>query len=195
MSRAGLRALASDRTGATVVEFALVLPVLAITLMGLFDMAYNLYAASVTEGAVQKSARDATIQGASTAIQDTAIRTSVQQVVPGATVTISRKAYASFAKIGQAEDFTDANGDGRCNGGEPFEDVNGNRIWDADRGSAGQGGARDAVLLTVTATYRRAFPIGSFIGLPADNSLSSVAVLRNQPFDMQSNPVVVSNCA
>ena len=44
--------------------------------------------------------------------------------------------------------------------GEPFEDANANGTWDEDRGSDGQGGARDAVLYVVSVSYRRAFGVG-----------------------------------
>ena len=38
-----LSSLGRESEGATIVEFALVLPVLMVTLMGLFDLAYNMY--------------------------------------------------------------------------------------------------------------------------------------------------------
>lgn len=58
-----LAKLANNRQGATIVEFALILPTLLLTLMGLFDMAHNMYTAQILNGAVQEAARNSTIQG------------------------------------------------------------------------------------------------------------------------------------
>ena len=49
-----LKRLTADRQGATIVEFALVLPPLLLTLMGLFDMAHNMYTAQILNGAIQQ---------------------------------------------------------------------------------------------------------------------------------------------
>ena len=57
------RRLARDRSGAALVEFAFVAPVMILLMMGLGDMLYQLYAKSLLNGAVQKAARDSAIQG------------------------------------------------------------------------------------------------------------------------------------
>ena len=58
MSRPALRGflagLGGDRRGVTAVEFALIAPALMLILLGVFDAGYNLYAASVLNGATQK---------------------------------------------------------------------------------------------------------------------------------------------
>ncbi len=62
--RAVRRRLAADQIGATVVEFALIAPVLVMTLLGLFDMAYSTYTSSVMQGAIANAARNSAIEGA-----------------------------------------------------------------------------------------------------------------------------------
>jgi Flp pilus assembly protein TadG len=55
MARAPARTLAlllRDTRGATVVEFAAVAPVLLMVVLGLMDLSYNLYAATLLEGAI-----------------------------------------------------------------------------------------------------------------------------------------------
>jgi Flp pilus assembly pilin Flp len=189
------RSLARDERGATIIEFALVAPVLITLLMGLFDTGYNLYAASVLQGAIQKAARDSTIEGATPASLDAKVTLAVRRVVPNAALVFERENYSSFSDIGTPEDFTDLNGDGVCDNGEPYEDANGNNSWDTDRGRAGQGGARDAVLYTVKVTYPHAFPVGMLIGLSRDENLQSSTVLRNQPYsDQVVPPAVTRNC-
>lgn len=189
--------LLRDRCGAALVEFALLLPVLMILLLGTFDAGYSIYTKALLEGAIQKAARDSTIQGASTsqATIDANVSRAVRNIVPSAQIQFDRKAYASFSNVAQPEDFTDSNSDGICNNNEAYEDANGNNTWDADRGRSGFGGARDAVLYTVTVSYDRAFPIYKFIGVSDQISTESATVLRNQPWNIQNtSPPPVRNC-
>jgi len=193
-----LTRLARDERGATIVEFALITPALLITLMGLFDLAYNMYTAQQLQGAIQNAARQSTLEGASTNVSniDAIVTRAVHAVAGNATLTFDRTAYASFASVARPEDYTDVNNDGTCNDGEPFEDANDNGVWDADSGSSGFGGARDAVLYTVTVVYPRAFPIAKLIPGQTDNfTLTATTVLRNQPYGLQNTAsTATGNC-
>ena len=193
-----LTRLARDERGATIVEFALITPALLITLMGLFDLAYNMYTAQQLQGAIQNAARQSTLEGASTNVSniDGILTRAVHAVAGNATLTFDRTAYASFASVARPEDYTDVNNDGTCNDGEPFEDANENGVWDADSGSSGFGGARDAVLYTVTVVYPRAFPIAKLIPGQTDNfTLTATTVLRNQPYGLQNTAsTATGNC-
>lgn len=188
MTFARFRRVAIDRAGVTTVEFALVAPVLLVTVMGLFDLGYTMYTNSMLQGAIYKAARDSTIEGAAAKSSDIdkSVEEAVRGVVYHAELEFDRKSYASFADVSRPEDYSDIDKDGSCNNGEPFEDANGNGTWDQDRGSAGQGGARDAVLYTVTVTYDRPFPIASLIGQDNTFTLKSQTVLRNQPYGLQN---------
>jgi len=198
MSPRRFRSLLRANEGATIVEFALVLPPLMITLMGLFDLAYNMYTAEMLQGAIQTAARNSTIEGAAgnQASLDAIVTNAVHAVSPHATLQFDRRAYASFADVARPEDFTDIDSNGLCDNGEPFEDVNANGKWDADRAASGFGGARDAVLYSVTVNYPRAFPVSTFIpGQTDDFTLRTQTVLRNQPFGTQSTDTpATGNC-
>lgn len=197
MTRTGRRGVVSDRSGAAVVEFALIAPVFLVVLMGLFDVGYNMWATTMLQGALQQAARASTIEGADgriTAI-DSIISSAVHRVVPEATVTFVRKSYTNFSDVGTPEDYTDSNTNNTCDNNEPFEDANSNGTWDVDRGKTGNGGARDAVLYTVTMSYPRAFPMTQLIGLPAQVSTAASTVLRNQPFKKQEISSIVGHCA
>ena len=195
--RALARRLAAAERGATLVEFALISPVLLMLLMGVFDMGYNIYASVLLNGSIQKAARDSTLEGASAKADaiDAIVSKAVHGISSNATITFDRKSYTTFSDVSEPEDFTDVNGDGTCDNGEPFEDVNGNGTWDQDRGTAGMGGARDAVLYTVTVRYPRAFPIANLIGLPSYFETRAQTVLRNQPYGDQTTKVTVKNCS
>lgn len=190
------QSLTKDATGAALVEFALLAPVLAITLLGLFDMAYNYYLQAQLQGSIQKAARDSTIEGATVRSEeiDAHVAAAVDIIVPGAALQFKRFSYTNFSEVSQPEDFVDLNSDGRCNDGEPFEDANGNGAWDEDRGTEGGGGARDAVLYTVTVRYPRAFGAARIIGLPAIVETEASTVLRNQPYGKQDTAGGVGNC-
>ncbi|HPZ48032.1 MAG TPA: pilus assembly protein [Novosphingobium sp.] len=197
--RRRIASLLSDAEGATIVEFALILPVLMVTLMGLFDLSYNMYTSQMLQGAIQNAARSSTIEGASgdQAGIDGIVTRAVHAISPAATLQFDRRAYASFADVARPEDFTDVNGNGSCDNGEPFEDVNANGSWDADRAAAGFGGARDAVLYSVTVNYPRPFPIAKFIpGQTSDFTLRTQTVLRNQPYGAQEKGAPsMGNCS
>ena len=194
-----ITSLPRDNRGVTVVEFALIAPVLLLVLMGLLDLPYNMYTTEMLQGAIQGAARDSTLEGSSgrEAQLDAIVTRAVQAVAPGATLAFDRRSYSSFTDAGRPEDFTDVDGDGTCDHGEPYEDANGNGSWDLDRGQAGFGGARDAVLYTVTVTYQRPFPVAGFIpGQSKDFTLSAATVLRNQPYGEQAINAVptTGNC-
>ena len=188
--------LLRDDRGATAVEFALVSPVLLLTILGLLDMAYNYYVQAQLHGRIQHAARNATLESALTNVDaiDAQVTDAVRTLVPDATLQFSRSSYTRFADVAKPEDFSDLNEDGRCNDGEPFEDANDNGLWDEDRGKQGMGGARDAVLYEVTVTYRRAFGVGRLIGLPDTFTTQATTVLRNQPWGEQVVRAQPGNC-
>lgn len=193
-----LRRLRDDRRGVTIVEFAFVGPVLMLMIFGLFDIAHTQYTSSVLNGALQKAGRDITLQSAaaSEASIDARVREQIATVMPqGSTITIEKLSQYDFSDVGAPEDFTDMNGNARCDANEPYVDSNNNSRWDSNRGKTGIGGARDVVVYNATVTYPRLFPLFSMIGLPANVSLSSATVLRNQPFAQQDAKITtVRNC-
>ncbi|AMO71570.1 TadE/TadG family type IV pilus assembly protein [Sphingorhabdus sp. M41] len=194
-----LRALKRDDVGAALVEFALVAPVLILLIMGMLDIGHRIYATAILQGSIQKAARDASLDdgAANASAIDDRVKTLMLPVIqeePISNFDFERRNYSDFSDIAKPEDFTDTNNDGECNDGEPYDDLNGNDSWDADRGAAGQGNAKDAVLYTVTVTYPRLFPMAEMIGLPQDEVIEASTVLRNQPFGEQSARGGIKNC-
>jgi Flp pilus assembly protein TadG len=183
-----------DTKASSVMEFGLVAPVMMLMLMGFYDLGHASYVRSVLQGAVQKAARDGTLQtgGAQATTIDTAVQTQVRPVAgKNATFSSSRLSYNRFSQVGEAEEFEDEDGDNTYDAGqECYEDWNGNGNWDATPGTAGQGGASDAVLYEVTVTYPRLFPTPKLLGWSANNVVKASTVLRNQPYGEQTNPSV-----
>lgn len=193
------RPLARDERGVTVVEFAIVAPVMGLMLLGAFDIAHTLYMRAVLQGIVQKTARDSTLEDAADPTEqsrlDAAVTGQAKALANNAVVVISRRFYRTFsdASAARAEAWTDTDRNGTCNNGEPYEDANQNGTWDKDGGNSGQGGAKDAVLYTVKVSYPRFFPIYNFIGGSRTTTVTASTVLKNQPYGDQgsySAPVV-----
>ena len=181
------RALRDDRRGATIIEFAIVAPVMLLLIMGLGDLLYQSYAQAILSGALQKAARDSGIEGgaANTAAIDAQVEAMVKDIAPRATFTTTRENYDTFTEV-PPEPFTDTNGNGVRDPGECFTDENGNGIWDADLGTSGQGGASDVTLYTMTATYPHLFPVARLLGMSANATIKASTLLKNQPYATQS---------
>lgn len=196
--------LRGNRRGATIVEFAIVTPVMMVLLMGLFDLLYQQYAQSILTGAVQKAGRDSAIQGADTSVADAKVVTMMDTLIatpsqscPSTTAVTwcsVRYAYDNFTEVAP-EPFTDSNNDGRCDNGEPFSDVNANGTWDANPGASGEGGANAVALYTMTITYKRLFPVAGLLGMSPNATIQASTLLKNQPYATQAvTPTITGTC-
>jgi hypothetical protein len=165
-----LRRLRRHRRGTALVEFALTAPVFLLLLMGIFDYCWQMYAQQVLQGAVAKAGRDATIEiyAGNQSQLDGRVRQQVQSVFRSAVVSFNRRAYDDFSsmKPPRSVDY-DRDGVPDC--------------WE-DGGKAGNGGADDVVLYTVSMKFDRILPVWRMLGQPQSMTLTSTTVLRNQPF-------------
>ena len=187
------RDIGRDQRGAAVVEFALIAPTTILLLMGLFELGHTMYVQSVVNGAIQEAGRDSTIEGADLRSLEAQVRKRVGTITPNAEISFKRAFHSNYALIDRLEPFTDVDGDGRCNNGDPFEDLNGNGIRDRARGIDGQGDARDVVVFEVNVLYDRLFPMPSLSGWSPKNTVQGRTFLRNQPFQQQAGPGI-DNC-
>lgn len=184
--------LAADESGVSVTEFGLIAPVVCVMMMGTMDAGHTLYMRSVLDGAIQELARDSALEdGAIEGKQqviDNRVSTRLKMLNKDANVTVTRRFYRNFTKASEAkaEPFTDTDGDGDCNNGEPYTDSNLNNTWDSDGGDAGQGGAKDVSIVNVRVTYKRLFPVTTLIGIPENVDMTSTTVLANQPYGEQN---------
>ena len=197
---ARLRRLGRADEGATLTEFGLISPALFLLLFGGFDVGHTLYMKSVLEGAVQKAARDSSLESASgntdtiRSTIDTVVRNQLLPLNHNAQITFNRRFYRTFTDAAAAapEEFNDSSSgpfaNGVCDNGETFTDVNNNGVWDADGGdSVDRAGARDNVVYVVTIEYDRLFPLHAFIDVPSKQSLTASTVLANQPYGDQDS--------
>ena len=191
-----LRRLRRDSKAVTIVEFAMVAPVMLLLLLGLFDLGYRSYASSVLQGSLHDAARMATVGGYSMTQIDSRVKTRLSNFATRSTVTTAAASYYEFSGVSQPEKIV---GDtvplNSYNSGDCFEDVNGNNAYDTDRGRSGTGNADDIVRYRVTITFPRVFPLGYLLGWSSTQTLTQETVLRNQPYagrNMTTNRISVA---
>ena len=191
-----LRVLAADSRGAALVEFALIIPVVLMLLLGTMEFGLNVYMRSVLEGAMQQAARNSGLQSSQTsqATIDTFVTDRVQAILPSATVTFTRQNYQNFSNVNKPEDFTDTNGNNVHDATECFQDANGNNTWDSDLGRTGVGGANDVVEYTATVNYASFIPGAASLHLSPTTTIKATTMLRNQPFANQPSWNTVQVC-
>jgi TadE-like protein len=179
------RKLRTDKCGVTTIEFALVAPVFLMVIIGCLDLGQMVYAKGVLDGAVEKAARDSSLETGDTSLADGMVKNTITKVLPNATVSSTRKSYFDFTNANKGEDLDDENGDGECSEGEGFTDLNGNDHWDEDLGEDGNGGANDVIVYKVTVAYDPVFAVPLVPINWSRREIESTAVKRNQPFALQ----------
>ncbi|MFM9978600.1 MAG: TadE/TadG family type IV pilus assembly protein [Sphingomonadaceae bacterium] len=188
------RRLPRDARGSSIVEFAVIAPVMLIMIMGMMELSYKQYGIGLLQGAVQKAARDASLQtgGANVANLDARVQAIYSEInsTSGKTFAFTRRNFSDFTSASRLEP---SNGPGgRCAPPPPppalpysYTDINSDLAW-GDVGAAGQGGAQDVVLYTVTVSYPSLLPVAALIGMSPMQTISASTVLRNQPFANQA---------
>lgn len=197
---AHIRRLLRHERGAAVTEFALILPVFAVLLLGTFDLGYQVYLRSLVNGTVQKAARQAAVGSVSTANIDTYIKNQLKGILPASqrnsttVVTITKKSYANFSNVNKAEKITsDTAPLGTYNSTDCYADANSNGVYDASGGKSGLGGADDIVYYEVVVSMPRLFPLHKFINVTATQTTTAIAMIRNQPYAAQAT--VLTRCS
>jgi hypothetical protein len=177
--------LVRDARGVTIVEFAIVLPVLCMLLLGALDLGYRAYAAAVLQGALQEAARMSTVGGKSMDEINQRVHERLSMFTSHGTLAISTASYFDFTRVDKMEPIVaDHGGDPNTPdvSGDCWTDVNNDGGWD-EQGRSGVGSAEDVVRYRATLTFPHILPVGSFIpGWNDDVVISAETMLRNQPY-------------
>lgn len=184
-SSAPRNSLLGDESGATLMEFGLVSVAFITMLLGMMDIGHMAYTQAVLNGAAQAAARETSLETGDSAVSDAEVTALVRTVAPGATVTPERVSYFDFDDVERAEKWNDEDSDGTCNNDENYVDENENGQWDEDVGVAGNGGAGDVVIYTISINYKPLFAIPFYDSGDAQRELSTTFVRKNQPFSAQ----------
>jgi Flp pilus assembly protein TadG len=183
--------IASDRRGATIVEFALVMPILLTILLTTLEFGYQGYVNAMVQGAMTKAARLATVGGRTSADVEKMIKDEVGQIVDRQYISVETRSYYNFSNVGYAEKITqDTDPKTVYNKGDCYEDANNNGQYDTSLGSAGLGTADDITYYRVTANYPPLTPISGFVSWMGKRSVSATIALRNQPFTSRASATI-----
>ncbi|MBW6529705.1 pilus assembly protein [Sphingomonas sp. RRHST34] len=180
--------LLRDRRGATVIEFALILPVVLSAVCGTIELGHMLVARMVLDGAVVEAARVATASvDNSQAARDTVMRQSITTAMSsfplatGQQMSIDTRVFADFSTA-YPEVYADANRNGKYDLGETFTDRNKNGKWDPATPITGtMGGAGDVLSITVRYPKKVLFGfLGTQWAMGSLINLSATTVVRNE---------------
>lgn len=196
------RALRADQRGVTIVEFAIVAPVLILLLVGGFDLAHQSYVRALLQGALNDAARRAAVEdpefiAAGDTLEERVealVASQVAPVSPDATITITQRNFFDFSGIGNPEKLmTDIDDDGQYDeaDGDCFADLDEDGEYDTDTGREGIGGANDVVFYEATLTMPRLMPLHGLMNISDEYNLGAEVAIRNQPYETQRTPPVV----
>ncbi len=174
--------------GSTMVEFALVAPLLAMFLIAIVEFGMIMFSSILMESGL----RDASRFGITGREVAGATRLeNIVQIISDRTIglidmdaaDVSVLVYPSFSDVGAGEDYVDGNGNGSYDAGETYTDSNGNGGWDSDIGVAGAGGTGDIVLYRISYDWPILTPFASsFIGDEGTFQLRASIAVRNEPW-------------
>ncbi len=185
-----LRGERSER-GTTIVEFALLAPVMFLLICGAMDLGYLYLAQTSLNGALLQAARlNAVSMEKSENDRQAAMRASITETMsPYSDVqpVVDTKVFKTFASS-QPEPYIDTNNNGQYDPpappfpGEAFTDRNGNGKWDASipltSGAQTMGDVGDVVSYLATLDVQHLFPI--YFNGKKTISLRATAVVRNE---------------
>jgi hypothetical protein len=179
-----------DSAGVTLVEFALVAPVMLVMICGLLELGYVAFARSTLESAILDASRRARVaqcpgEAATLIEQELDDRMAIVISHDGAPPVLTVRSYGSeFGNVGTPEPFNDLDASGSFDPGEPYSDINGNGEWDADMGKAGSyGGYGDVVQFTATFNVASLLPFmaARINGNAGYYRIVAETVVRNEP--------------
>ncbi len=181
-------ALAKKDDGSTVVEFALVAPILAMFLVAIVEFGMIMFSSILMESGLRDASRFG-ITGRELTGQ-TRLE-SIVQIISDRTIglidmnaaTVDVMVYPSFSDVGTGEDYVDGNANGTYDAGETYTDSNGNGAWDSDIGVAGAGDTGDIVLYRISYDWPLLTPFAShFMGDSGAFTLQASIAVRNEPW-------------
>jgi Flp pilus assembly protein TadG len=197
---ARLRRFARNSEGATVIEFALIFPLVLMLTFGIMEISLCMASLVTLEGGLKEASRFG-ITSQNTAPPDATLvpnafkvgndprlmmigyilNVNTLDLIDLNQATITTAVYTSFSAVKDGEPYTDLNSNGQYDGpgtpgvpagGEPYSDMNCNGTRDAAGASgAGVGAAGNIVVYTVNYNWKILTPIiGQFLGKPDPSS-------------------------
>jgi len=194
MIKGKLQEFARQQDGAATLELAFALPVLALLMVGMLEVAMLLFSQVLAEGGLRQASRYGITGNTETgSTREEQIINIVMEHSHGlldiTTSDVEILVYPSFTDIGEPEPLIDdfnGNGEYDAGDGDTYDDVNGNATWDPDMGDPGPGGSGEVVLYRLEYEWDFMTPIFRVFGGPngAVDMQASIAV-QNEPYDIE----------
>ncbi|MFM9845194.1 MAG: TadE/TadG family type IV pilus assembly protein [Dongiaceae bacterium] len=195
-----LTGFARESDGASAVEFALVFPLAFFFIAGAFELGMLMFNQAAIESAVREAARYGMTGQGTEAEREAEILAIVDKYTYGlvdpADITITTEVYPGFVDVDDPEPYTDSNGNGQWDSGEPFTEVNGVLGHQDDLGAAGVGAMSEIVQYTVGYDWQMMilpfitnmpfFPEGPMIDRSVVHFVAKMTI-RNEPFPMPTS--------
>ena len=173
-------AISRCERGVAAVEFALLLPVLALIVIGTLEVGYRIYAVSVSNGAIREAARMASTGQYTGAEIDTHVTDQIHAFRADADVKIKKKSYSDFTGVNLPEPVVSGT---VASGTYCFDDINKSGSWEEDRGKDGLGNAEDVIYYEVTTTYPTLFKFSeTVLKFDASTKVVENTIVSNEPF-------------
>ncbi len=183
--------LVRDRRGATLIEFALILPALLGMICVTLELGYKVYLSSVIQGALLEASRAATV-GDKTGDQiDALVKDRIAVLTSVSNVkSIKKERFYNFSNVGKAEKITqDIDPKGVYNKGDCYEDANNSGTYDA-KIIEGIGTADDIIRYTVVVEYPDLIPVATLLKWAPVQTITASTMLRNQPYTSRAAPTI-----
>lgn len=184
--------LASDTRGATIVEFAIIIPVICTLMAAGFELGYRAYLGAIVQGALLEASRRATVGDKTGTEIDQIIKDRVGMLSNAANVKeIKKENFYNFTNVGKPEKITtDVAPIGVYNAAtDCYEDANNNGVYDTNMNS-GLGTADDIVRYSITVEYPNVMPVNKILGWGTKQTITASTVMRNQPFTSRAMPTI-----
>lgn len=182
-------AFPGDKRGSTLMEFALIAPVIVTSIVAAMEFGIIMLTNTLMESSLREAARyGITGQQPQGKTRQERLIEIIDERTMGLVDMQQAKVhilvYPSFSDIGRGEDFVDGNANGTYDVGETFMDENGNGVWDEDVGAAGSGESGDIVVYRLQYDWPIMTPLASrFIGNDGHLPLAASITVRNEPWD------------
>jgi hypothetical protein len=181
-----LRGAPGHESGQAIVEFAFVAPAFIALVCAILEFSGIMFVQAILEGSAREASRYGltgfTSGGVSREDQILAIvEDHTYGIVDMGELSMETLVYENFGDVGQPEPYEDDNGNEVWDNDEPYTDINGNGTWDPDMGAAGLGGPGDVVVYRMTYDWDIMIPLfRPFFG-DSITMQSNIAV-RNEPY-------------
>lgn len=208
-SNVRLRRFARNGEGATMIEFALIFPIVLMITFGIMEISLCMASLVTLEGGLKEASRYGItsqstpppdmnkVPNAFKAGNDNRLMTigyilneNTLDLIDLNQATITTSVFSSFSAIKDGEPYSDTNGNGQYNSGEPYSDMNCNGSRDgAGAAGSGVGAAGNIVVYTVNYNWKILTPIiGQWLGNPDPGNpgrylipMAASIVVKNEP--------------